>query len=1211
MSPEFKLTEVQQQAAFETLNRNIALSAGAGCGKTFVLASRFTNLLASSKKEDAVDRIVALTFTEKAALEMSQRVSIMLKKLIDVSPGPQEAERLKNWAENSDQFRISTIHSFCSSILRTYAIDIGLDPEFQVCADEFYIDALLHEAIEKTLIENLDSESDLLAELLTNIDYDSLVKIVHELIHCRDRIDFLDYLNPAAVLNRWKELSASAVLEVVKSIKTDADLLGCTKELSALLDQYSANDDKAYIHCENLFEIILHILNAEEPNFPWVFEQLKDIKFNCGSKKNWNSLEDFALAKKLGKTIKDILKNKYSFLANSINSADLSCAQSLSIICDLANKCNDKFTQLKQEDSILDFTDLIVYTSKMLQENPALTQKISDGIDQLLIDEGQDTDKKQIELLKSIVANEQGDLESGKVFIVGDSKQSIYRFRGAELKSFDELCGQIGRGNQLNLHDTFRTHTAGVEFINHLFNKLMPSYFTRTQSLRLLENANDSVEIILADGSDDSESKTAEFWSSSQAAVTAQRVEQLITSDEKTVWDANENSFRRAEPKDIAILFSRMTESLAYEKELQRRNIPYYVVAGTGFFKQQEVYDVLNFLRAIENSTDDISFVGVLRSPMVGINDDSLYHIAQHVAKPYLPNLLDDSNLYNLAKVLTADQLAKFSSAANFITQKNRVKNSILVPNLIEQILEFTAYDSFLLSRDQGKRMLGNIRQLISFATTSVGELSLAEFLNNMNDLTVKQTRYEQAAAVAEHENVVRLMTIHKSKGLEFPIVIVPDLNQKMRNITSQVLFRNDLGLATKLAFNDDENEAPSFWDYETFFEKRDEHAEMIRKYYVALTRHEDRLILVGANKRDKNGQFPAASFIGQLDKHLNLSKAVDSTIKYGANNQYRASVKFCKPEFAKQTESRSKSIGRQILANANSSADVENSLRALAVSDEMPPLAEPIKFTNSRFKVAPTVLAAYKQCPMAYYWKYELRAPIKLPNLTDLDTAKNVVSEQYINPLELGTLLHKCFELYNFASPQTARQLLTLASDEIDFLTANNFSLIEKILSRVLDKFTQAELANNLADTNEIYREIDFTTTQSWGDLTGQIDLLYKLGENWHVVDYKSDRVANDYSSKLEHYKTQLAVYANAVQKITGQLPASTSLYFLRTGKLESAIFSQAEIADLLSSLEQDALKLRQSQSSQIYERCNLATCEFCSNQAFANISTIKQTNR
>ena len=1208
MSPEFKLTRVQQQAACETLNRNIALSAGAGCGKTFVLAKRFTNLLVESKNEDALERIVALTFTEKAALEMSQRVSKMLAQLIEKTTDLDEKMKLRNWSENSDQFRISTIHSFCSSLLRSYAIEIGLDPEFQVCADQFYTDALLNDAIKKTIVENLNSENDTATELLLNIKFETLVNIVRELIYYRDRIDFSDYLNCDALLDRWSIKLKEIRAQILEDIRNDTEIVFSAKQLSETLNASQSSEDKRFITCNVLVDLVLHIQTDNAPDYEWVFDQLKQVSFRGGSKKNWGSSDDFQLAKDLGTQIKNGLK-KYSLLLEDLNQGDERAAKTLAKLCEIAQASDAKYTELKNHDNILDFTDLINYTAAMLQENPSLACKISEGIDQLLIDEGQDTDRVQIEFLKSIISAEDGRLTDGKVFIVGDTKQSIYRFRGAELECYDGFQNEIGEENNLDLNDTFRTHQAGVGFVNHLFSKLIKG-FTRTSSLRSIENVDDTVEIILASGQFDKKNNDqVDSITGAQAAVTADRIEQLINGDEKTVWDNSIEDFRRAKAGDIAILFSRMTESLAYEKELQRRNIPYYVVAGTGFFKQQEVFDILNFLRIIENPTDDISFVGVLRSAMFGITDDTLLHIAQTVSKPYLPELTIAENLDKISRKIQPAQVKILKRAADFIFSNHKKKNSYKVAELIEQILEFTSYDAFLLSRDQGKRMLGNVRQLIVFATSSVGELSLAEFINNMDDLTVKETRYEQAASVAEHENVVRLMTIHKSKGLEFPVVIVPDLNQTMRTITAPVLYRNDIGLSTKLAFVENENIEPLYWQYSKYFEKLDERAEMIRKYYVALTRHEDRLILIGADKRDKAGLFPKDSFLALLDKHLKLPVDDNTVIKYGLEKQYQLTAKIVEPNYAKQTQSRSKSIGRQILSKAKSPEDVSRSLMSLASSNELPEFLGQVTIDPKKFRIAPTVLTTFKQCPMLYYWKYELRAPIDLPDLnTDTFESKSQltnVSKSPFNALMLGTFLHKCFELYNFSAPQSADKLVRLASEELEYLSTVQYEFACDLLQDIIEKFNRTKLAADLKRANQIYREVDFTTTQEWGDLSGQIDLLYEIDGCWHVVDYKSDRATEDVQKKVSQYQTQLAVYADAVKKVTGQLPASTSLYFMRTGKTASAELTSSQIESIFLELNDDVKKLKLAQISGNYQRCNRENCDFCSNKTYANIST------
>jgi len=249
---------------------------------------------------------------------------------------------------------------------------------------------------------------------------------------------------------------------------------------------------------------------------------------------------------------------------------------------------------------------------------------------------------------------------------------------------------------------------------------------------------------------------------------------------------------------DIAILFAKMTHALKYEHQLQKRNIPYYVVAGSGFFNRQEVYNLLNALRVIDNPSDDIAFVGLLRSEIIGLDDNALMHIAQTLNTPQLPNL-DDETFAKLSELLTEHQLEQLRFARDLICGLNKRKNSLGIDELLAIVLDETGYEATLLGQFQGKRMLGNVQMLVEKARGVAGQISLSEFITQIGEHIVDESRCEQASVSGEDENVVRLMTIHKAKGLEFPVVFVPELNTGQEAFKNQLLNLYEWGLTTKI----------------------------------------------------------------------------------------------------------------------------------------------------------------------------------------------------------------------------------------------------------------------------------------------------------------------------------------------------------------------------------------------------------------------------
>ncbi|RPI61491.1 MAG: hypothetical protein EHM48_05560, partial [Planctomycetaceae bacterium] len=775
-----------------------------------------------------------------------------------------------------------------------------------------------------------------------------------------------------------------------------------------------------------------------------------------GSDKAWGG-------KGYAKIVRDHLKvlqsavEPYAIFAEELGDADMQAAHALATLTSLSQRAVEIFTSAKRKRGMLDFTDLLHYSHRLLADNVEIRRAVRRQIEQLLIDECQDTDAFQATLLGlAIFADDAvgGEIPEGKLFFVGDAKQSIYRFRGAQVEVFEELCRRLGASKQIGLDLSFRTHQAGVAFANTLFAKLMGEDYTPIKAHRTLVPTPDrgpTVEILLA--SPAGEIKSSGDAAKVQAAATAGRIAEMLAGSEKLVWDKAAGSWRPVQARDIAILFARMTTSLDYERELARRDIPYYVVAGTGFFRQQEVFDILNILQSIDNPFDDVAFFGMLRSAMIGLDDNALMHIARQFDPPYLPKMVEgncklqidfsehgraancklknkeeeeeeetkketahgrdarathgqDAHATNnrgnnrelAVSGLTESQNTTIRFAVDLIGRLHRIKDAVGIDELIRRVLDATGYEAVLLSQFNGRRMLGNIRMIIEQAR-SASAMALADFINQMRQRIMDESRYEQAAVAGEGENVVRIMTIHKAKGLEFPVVFLPDLNVARRKFSASLLNRSGWGLTYKFkpaaedeqADDDDshgdssgENAADDIsiaYRLACHDENEDAAAEDIRRFYVAVTRHEDHLVLVGADWRTKDGNLRGTgSYLKMVDDVLGASAAIEAgqtTLKYGAANEYIAAVrKFTPPD--PQYIPKIISPGEKAMASAMCAQDVLDTMPQSGgeVSANKYFLASPPPLDTAGVEIAVTVLGDFAKCPMLYRWRYELRVP-------------------------------------------------------------------------------------------------------------------------------------------------------------------------------------------------------------------------------------------
>jgi ATP-dependent helicase/nuclease subunit A len=1246
MSQSVQLTGPQERAAVTRIKENLSLLSGAGCGKTLVLARRFTELLLASKgQENPLQRLVALTFTDKAAMEMSQRVRRMLGEFAQGAKG-EDRRRLLGWIEELPEARVSTIHSFCSSVLRSHAIQAGIDPDFAVCPDELVTATMVAEAADEAVLSAIQEQRPDAAEILTRMPYGSLCEHVRRLVD--DRTDFrpADHADAADILSRWEQLLIEQREAAWNRLSGDAELRAKLDGIAAI--RCADPGDKLAVFRDAVLPPLRGILDTPAARTPEAFAELPKSAGNAGSAKAWGT-KDVMLS--VRKALREVLAavGEYALFAEHLGDLDEQAAAAIATLVRLADDANRRYAAAKRRMGLLDFTDLLACTHELLSGNPDVRRDLMERFDQLLIDEAQDTDSLQIRLLLLLAFGQERpeSLPDGRLFLVGDAKQSIYRFRGAQVEVFQGLCERIGRGKQENLDTSYRTHAAGVALVNHVFARLMGEDYVPIKAKRQNVPPHPSVQVLLAAMPEDEGRISARDACQGQAAVTADRIRRMLDEGERLVWDDHAGNWRSVQPRDIAILFGRMTNSLDYERELARRDIPYYVVAGTGFFKQQEVYDVLNALRVIDNPFDDVSLFGVLRSSLLGLDDNVLMHVAERFDPPYFPHLAVRPRAHRRAGAaskgaspridlpdLTDEARRTLEFAVGAIGALHARKDALSIDAIIERLLEATGYEAALLCQFQGKRMLGNVRRLVEQArTASEGGLALADFIAQTDELVINELRYEQAAVAGEAENVVRLMTIHKAKGLEFPVVFVPDLNAGRKGHKGALLMRNDWGLTLKLQADDqaDEEEGSQEPQAESplsdrlarLLENEDLRKEDIRRLYVATTRHQDYLVLVGANWRKQDGAIrERGSYLDLLDSVLGISAAIDAgqdTVPYG-DKGFVASVLVCPPAPPPAGKRRG-SVGQKLLGGASGPSQLAEAILSVSPRCPAPALLGPLPPGVAQVEIAVVALSDFEHCPMLYRWRYELRTPTgevlspaapRARSGSDGPTASKAEAETdgqrgsggaragpgrgERDPLAMGTLFHKCMELLDFSKPQPASALLAQAAAELE-MDEEGITGAAGQLQGMIDTFRGHDLSMRIGRAKSAYRELDFVMELTGARIRGQIDLIYQdPGGAWHIVDYKSDHV--DEASLAEHagrYELQMLLYASAAWKHFGSHPADATLDCLRPGASHVFPVTPETLAVARQRVEKLTTDLITARRTGNFPRNTGGACRFC----------------
>jgi len=391
---QFDLTSAQRSAGVDRIDENIALRSGAGCGKTFVLARRFTELLMNcDDQQDPMSSFVALTFTDKAAAEMSQRVRDMLKNFADTTTDPTERRKFLTWLDQVPEARISTIHSFCASILRSCAIEAGIDPNFAVCSETLISDQLLLESCKSAVLSALeffvedteDTEesskifAEQLSELFTSCKFGQVVKHVRSLVENRSRIDFAKYLDPDATFNHWNEIVEALRIKATGKLATDESIIDA---LGRLRQQHCSNpDDKLYPSFVRTVEIVETIIAQPLEQSEELFTELAVLKpGTCGAAKNWGTKENVKLVRLAIKELRETL-SQYALHSESLGESDKLAAGVLGTLAQLGIDANERYHKTKLSRGIVDFTDLLVLARDVIKNNPALRAGLAEGIE--------------------------------------------------------------------------------------------------------------------------------------------------------------------------------------------------------------------------------------------------------------------------------------------------------------------------------------------------------------------------------------------------------------------------------------------------------------------------------------------------------------------------------------------------------------------------------------------------------------------------------------------------------------------------------------------------------------------------------------------------------------------------------------------------------------------------------------------------------------
>ncbi len=1153
-----------QRNCIDARRGTVLVSAAAGSGKTAVLIERVIQRLLDQTQPCSVSELLIVTFTKAAAAEMRQKLENALTKALKEDPDNEHLQKQQMLLPSA---QICTIDSFCSNLVREHFDTIGITPDFRLL-DENEGKLLQQDAV-ATIVENLYDEGDptftkLVELLFAGRDDASLEEAILKLYNYSRA-----YPSPEAWLktgvrsyDTGLDLTSTPIfaalqnnISLLLSYALEQALMG----ISALQGNVDTVDCTAANILENelnLTERLQDLIDAG--NIDEALSTLTDFTWDRWSNggKNLKDLEEMAIAKACRDELKSCLKDQLpKLLVSTLEDYRADCDELYPLACTLVDAVLDfgkEYDRLKLEANVMDFSDVELYALRLLVEDPSsttitrttLAKDLGEAYKEILIDEYQDTNKLQDTLFSAL------SKEESNLFMVGDVKQSIYRFRQAMPEIF------LGRKNRYQLYDpsqdnypatiilgkNFRSREGITQSVNFTFRQLM--------SRQVGEIIYDQAEELVygADYPAVDEPDTDFFLLEKTEDLTSkEREARFVTHYIERKLKESAGTERPLQFKDFVILLQAPRNSAAtYEKALNEAGIPVYAGSTGGFLHTPDIQTVLSLLRVIDNPLQDIPLISCLMSPLFGFTEDDIAAI--RVAGKYM-------SFY--AAVLKAE--AENEKCAYFLAQLRRYRQlSVSLPSgeLLRQILEDTAFLSIAAGKRGGLQREANLRQLLILADDydSHSTYGLAGFLRSLDRMEDHGMDPEAASTLSEDDNVVRIMSIHKSKGLQFKYCILADLSHSFNNteITDSLLLHPSLGIGLK------GRDFSTGFTYPTLVHtamkeetRRSSQSEALRVLYVAMTRAAEKLVLVGSIEN-------AEKYVERLSKYLHEEKPIHpyvvktrtsfldlltlSYLRHPALKPLASLAPQRLPVLAADFNLNFTLLSKDTDISAPLAPETED---VSANADLVQNLKERLSYEYPYAALATTVTkrAASTADEGLFHPDYFAKAQPEF------------MSKLGFTPAERGTCLHKYMQYADFLN--AARN----PKDELDRLVAEDFFTEGEaavIPTEKVKRFFESSLAARIFASPTLYREKKFAVLEDAGTfdptlpeplssekvlIQGIVDCAFEENGHLVVVDYKTDRVL-DPAQLTDRYRSQILTYCRALTSCTGTPVKEAYLY-------------------------------------------------------------------
>lgn len=1166
-----------QELVINTNNKSLLVSASAGSGKTFVVVER---IVESIKQGKDISNMLILTFTNAAASELKERI---VNKLYDIKEEylkegkKEEAKRISKQISLVPSSDVSTIHAFCLSVIRNNFYMLGIDPNV-VTLDQNKAVIMLEQAIMDVIDKNYENASEEFLDILDMVGSEErLVETLYELYQA--------YVKNANK-NKWLENAVSTynidITKITDLTKTEfgnllfsniKDILELQKiELEKIIDKLDGIDD--FATRRDVFKVMLDrikeaiAIDTLDKLYSYM-EIVQDIPRMPNTKVVDEELkkEVTSIKKKITDEIKKIsatlLYKDTKGIVEELNSTFKYAVWYKQAILDV----EQRYTEEKLKLGSIDFADYEILTLQALK-NDSVREKYKEKYTDIYIDEYQDTSDIQEAILMQIA-------KENNVIMVGDVKQSIYGFRNAAPELFSSKYERLQRVEDIKEEDiqeakivlaqNFRSRKEVIDSTNEVFSKLMNLEFGGAKygdKERLVlgaaypledEDKKTELHIIEKESIEQTNSEKAsgdiieEYTSLELEALAIGEKIKELTNGEFKVYDVKKQEYRKCEYKDIVILI-RTVENKAnvIQNTLSEMDIPCYADSKTGFYKSDEISLIISFLKVLDNPFYDIPLVSVMYSIIGKFTLDDLVKIRK------LSTQTTYFEAVKLASTKLEDKQLK-EKVVDFLELLNRFKRYLKtysLTNLVIKLYDETGIYEAMRFEKLGKLKCTNLDsfiQIISEYEKDENVIKLHSLLKYLDVLKTKESGGDSPKLLGENENVVRIMTMHKSKGLEFPVVILANTAQKYneRDLTDKIVTDSKLGIGLDIYNKELNLTYPSVIKQVIKSKmKKESRSEALRLLYVAFTRAKEKLIIYGT--------VPST-----LEKYTKDMYFVENQV-----SQVLAYTNNCHLKCILQAIYGNE---QNIIVNVHS--DIQNNIdyEKQNISRNEDSISKFIQLVNENEIKENEEIISKKQEKLIIKYAYDINIKQKY-TVTELAKKESTVDIESIQPIcisnnvtgtSYGTFIHSIIENINYKYV-SKEHIQDVVKTQINVFNLNGKININKTVDKILKLYTN-HLKEFVQDAKMIKNELEFVILDSIDKdnaqdktlLQGVIDMYIETSSGKGIlIDFKTDNLETE-EEFINRYKEQLNIYKRAIQVIYNKQVEKTYIYSFKLDKM------------------------------------------------------------